>query len=112
MIEKSFIIGSIVSIIIGIILLFIAYNFFNKNYVQESNKDTVQNQVDKLNIEKMHKFLAKILGIAGLLFIGVPIYIYYIETHPEFLQTNSNNNNNTRTRYSTNTSTQALKLFF
>ena len=105
MIDKFFIISSIISIIIGIIFLYFSYDFFNKEYSQNPI-DKEKNWRDEAN----YKFLAKILGTCGLLFICVPIFIYYTETHPEFLQSNSNSN--TRPRYSTNTSTQAFKLFF
>ena len=108
MVEKNFIIGSSISIIIGIILLFIAYNFYNKNYIQEPNKDTVQNQAEKLNIEKMHKFLGKIFGFIGIICIGFPLFIYYMDTHPT---TTTTTKPNTRTSYS-NATTNALFKFF
>lgn len=42
------------------------------------NKDTVQNPIDKLNIEKMHKFLGKLIGFFGIICIGFPIFIIWI----------------------------------
>lgn len=108
MIEKSFIIGSSMFIIIGIILLYVAYNFYNKDLNKEYSQNPVEKR-DKEQEEKMYKFLGKILGFFGIICVGFPIFIYYIETHPT---TTTTTKPNTRTSYSNTTTNGLLKLFF
>ena len=108
MVEKSFIIGSSVSILIGIILLYVAYILYNKDLNKEYSQNPVEKR-DKEQEEKMYKFLGKILGFFGIICIGFPIFFYYIETHS---LTNTNTAINIRPSYSNTTTNGLLKLFF